>query len=69
MDSTQHAEPEVIYKGQVSDWTEHIPMLSSREGNELADQAAIEQAKNLGFSPDELELLGDVPLPPRPEDE
>lgn len=66
MEQEKHAEPEVIYEGQVSDWTEHIPMLASPEGNEIADEVAREQAKELGFTPEEMALVGgSTILPPR----
>jgi hypothetical protein len=67
MPNEMRPEPEVIFEGQTSDWSEHAPLLSNSEANALADDLAIEQARALGFTEEELALLGgseDV-CPPR----
>jgi hypothetical protein len=51
------AEPMVEFEGKISDESEHAPMLANMTANMLADQLAIEQAKEMGFTDEELALL------------
>ncbi len=44
----------VIFEGKVSDWSEHAPMLMNEEANALADELAIEQARKIGLSEEEI---------------
>ncbi len=53
-------EPIVNFEGQVSDGSEHEPMLASKEGNRLADQMALDLAKELGFTEEEQRLFFSV---------
>jgi hypothetical protein len=50
-------EPVVYHAGKVTDAGEHAPMLSNNEANALSDALALEAAKKLGFTDEELNLL------------
>lgn len=48
MKDKKQAEPQVIYRGLVSDASEHLPMLDNQEANTMADEIAIRQAVESG---------------------
>jgi hypothetical protein len=50
-------EPAVVFEGQTSDWSEHASMLSNSEANALADDTAVEQARAIGFTEEEVSLI------------
>ncbi len=59
-------EPAVEYEGEISDRTEHVPMLSNDYANAVADEAARRQAEKLGFTPEQMKYVGgSSTLPPR----
>jgi hypothetical protein len=47
-------EPMVIYEGRVSDGSEHYAMLSNPTANALADELAIEQARTIGLTEEQI---------------
>jgi len=51
------AEPAVYYQGEVSDASEHEPMLANPLANKMADDLAAEQAREIGFSEEEIAQL------------
>ncbi len=54
MESEMQAEPKVIdLDGNVSDASEHLPMLNNAAANAISDQAAATAARELGLLTEE----------------
>jgi hypothetical protein len=48
------ADPTVEFEGHLHDGSEHYPMLDNPVANALADQMAMDQARAIGFTDDEI---------------
>jgi hypothetical protein len=56
-------EPAVYFDGQlVSDESEHAAMLDNPRANRMSDELAADQAREIGFSEDDIKkyILGDT---------
>lgn len=55
IEGRMEAEPRVEFEGRVSDGSEHRPMLDNPEANKYADQLAIEAAREIGISEEDIQ--------------